>query len=181
MSTTAINGLTEPTYEPPQYDSDESKSLIAHARPYDSTGNIISTYVVALGLAIYLSIIGFITIGQQHMDWGVDIGAWAVLVTLGQIVFTAVCGYYWKKLKGKHTEYKVDLLILTTTAMAFLFILSNNVYFVLAYTPLFNTMSATSSFAQRQFDNVFNITIVALITLVPKSFVVAALSWKADK
>lgn len=127
-------------------------------------------FYFSIALCVYLFVFAFVSSGQQHMDWGVNIGVWAVLTTIGQFASTLSCAYYWKKLKsgGRHPQ-KNEILILSTVTALLFFKMSIDVYFIQSYASLYDTQSGLMTFAQRQFDSFFNLISVAFVTIVPYS------------
>lgn len=150
---------------------DESSPLFGlRSRSEENTISLGNAPAVYAGvLSAYLIIISFLSDGQQHMDFGLSIQVWAAFATMSQIISTVFCAYTWGRLRGNITcELKTEILLLTTAATVFLFKMSLDIYFILEYDRLYDTQSTViDTFAQRQFDSLFDLINISTVTLLP--------------
>lgn len=162
------------------------KLVNARAQPHssgrygfeDADSKIVQPYYFTIALTIYLAVIGFLSVGQQHMDYGVNISAWAVIVTIAQVLMTFMTAYYWKKLFYVNRVWKSHILALTTITSVLLFKLSWDIYFILAYAPLYDTQNGSNTYAQRLFDSFFNTVNIALIVDFPCALAFSVIYYK---
>lgn len=131
--------------------------------------SLFSPLVFAVLVWLWLIILALMADGQQHMDFGVTIQAYSVLAAISQFVSTVFCAYYWGKLRGNVTHpQKKDILLLSTASAVLFFKLAQDVYFINMYDRLYDTsQTVVDTFAQRQFDSLFNLINVSTVTLVP--------------
>lgn len=133
-------------------------------------------------LVVYITILSFLANGQQHMDWSIPSSTWAILITIGQVITTPLCAYYWKKLRVVNPvvyPLKNEALLMSTSAMLLFFYLSVDIYFITCYAAAYDTLLGHDTLAQRQFDSFFNLINVSVITSLPYSAYFFVQHWRS--
>lgn len=122
----------------------------------------------ALMICVYLTIIAVMADGQSHLDYGISIDVWATVACISQTISTIYCAYYWGRLRG-NTDHpiKAQILILSTVTTVMLFKMAMDIYFIEAYARFHDTQSLIDTFAQRQFEALFNLINVSTVTVLP--------------